>query len=382
MVTELSKAYCSLVRPKCTALLCAGTLVRAALLFVPSIAFLAGIGCSGASRLVDTGTETSQSLPAPSAESAPEQIGFRASPFAGQIVINEVSSEGMDEIEFLNLQAASVDLSGWSYSDQALVPRDANAETHRFVFPAGTTVSGGAYLVVSKDTEHTFGLSGAGDSVWLFDADELLVDIVTWGIDEAVPSYCRQPNGMGAFETCAEKTLGARNDGASEGDAGPSEAENLPSENDAGMAEDGGFDSRNADAGQPTYNVVINEVTSSADDVIELKNTGMEDIDLSGWWFTDDGYDPLDGTTFDHRYDLTTGSVIPPGGYLVFVKNEHHSFGLGAEDAVSLFDDEGILVDRCAWGAGEATVSFCRFPDGTGPFLSCSEASLSGQNIE
>lgn len=339
-------------------------------------------GCSGAS-LGDANPPVAEAnSPAVTGNEVPNPNDLAPSLFSGQIVINEVSSDGFDEVEFLNLQSEPVDLSGWSYADEGWVPGDPLLEDHRYVFPSGTMLEGGAYLVVRKDQEHTFGLSGDGDTVWLLDGETRLVDSVTWGLGEASPSLCRQPNGMGDFETCGSKTLGARNETQRVGDAGGDDPDDGAADAGAGFVNDGGTPDDFSDAGAGSRSVVINEVVSTGDDSIELKNIGNERVDVSGWWLADDGYDPADPATHDNRYVLPAGSQIDPGAYLILVKNQDHTFGLGADDAVSLYNDGGQLVDACDWEIDEAAISYCRIPDGTGEFLTCSAMSFGTQNIE
>ena len=128
------------------------------------------------------------------------------------VVLNEVSSQDGDQIEFFNHGAESVDLSGWSYSDQTRLP------THTFVFPAGTEIGPGEFLVMSREQAHDFGL-GRDDAVVLFDAEGLVVDEADWADGEALISYCRYPNGTGPWTACDTRTMGWAN-----GDVGPSGA--------------------------------------------------------------------------------------------------------------------------------------------------------------
>ncbi|MFZ9890041.1 MAG: hypothetical protein ACO3JL_21295, partial [Myxococcota bacterium] len=76
--------------------------------------------------------------------------------------------------------------------------------------PAGTLLPARGFLVLRKDTDHTFGL-GNDDAVFLFDDDEALVDSADWGAQEAEVSYCRRPDGIGAFTACADASFGMSN---------------------------------------------------------------------------------------------------------------------------------------------------------------------------
>ncbi|MBU0765351.1 MAG: CotH kinase family protein [Bacteroidetes bacterium] len=109
---------------------------------------------------------------------------FFGAPDTVRITISEINynslpgMDGGDWIELYNFGTPEADISGWTFSDS----NDDNV----FVFPQGTTLSPGERLVVCRDTEafHTaypsvanfigpfdFGLSSAGDSVRIFDAD-------------------------------------------------------------------------------------------------------------------------------------------------------------------------------------------------------------------
>src|SRR5690606_24621719 len=50
----------------------------------------------------------------------------------GDIVINEVNSQGDDFVELLNVGASDVDVSGWVITD--------SDPTHVFTFPSGTVI--------------------------------------------------------------------------------------------------------------------------------------------------------------------------------------------------------------------------------------------------
>lgn len=106
----------------------------------------------------------------------------------------------------------------------------------------------------------------------------------------------------------------------------------------------------------------INEVTQnsgSVGDWIEFTNTGTEAVDVSGWIVKDDK---------DERTDaLPSGSVIAPGGYLVFGEPQL-TFGLGRADEARLFLPDGTTeVDAFAW-TDHSPTSYGRCSDGTGAF--------------
>lgn len=303
------------------------------------------------------------------------------------LVINELTSSGDDEIElFLAADAAAVDLEGYWLQD---------AGGGRYDFPAGAALDPGAYLVLVKGVDHTFGLGGS-DSLALYDPLDQLVDSATYAAGMAEVSFCRIPNGDGPFKACAQATFGAENsdDAPSCGDDLREGAEVCDGADLAGQdcatqgfsggslgcnAACDGFDTAGCFTTTATT-VVLNEVTSSGDDQIELYNTTGGIIDLSGWAVADDGYVAGDPTTADHLYTLAAGRQIDPFEHLVLVKGTDHPFGLGSSDGVRLFDAAGVLVNEVTWATGDAATSYCRSPDGTGPWQVCATATFGAAN--
>ena len=125
---------------------------------------------------------------------------------ASDLVINEVTSNSKDNdrIELFNGGNAAVDLEGYSIIDASGDPENV------YVFPTGATIAAGGYLVLVGDTDHMFGI-GADDAVVLRDEAMATIDTADWAQDEALVSYCRTPNGTGAFQTCAATSWGAAN---------------------------------------------------------------------------------------------------------------------------------------------------------------------------
>lgn len=126
---------------------------------------------------------------------------------SGQIVINEINYkdaigfESKDWIELYNNSASSVDVSNWVFKD--------DDDLHEFVIPNGTTMLGGSYLVLVQfladfQTVHptagpvlgdfTFGMSGGGELIRLFDNNGVLMDFVMY--DDVAP-WPTEPDGNG-----------------------------------------------------------------------------------------------------------------------------------------------------------------------------------------
>jgi hypothetical protein len=303
------------------------------------------------------------------------------------LVINELTASGDDQIELYLTGGAAVDLGGYRLED---------AGGGRYDFTAGTVMTPDTYLVLVKGTHHSFGLGAGGDSVALYDAAGLLVDSATYAAGLADVSYCRLPNGRGPFQACAVATFGAENSdvaptcgddvraGAEVCDGSDLAGQDCLTQGFSGGALGcnpacDGFDTSGCLTTTATT-VVLNEVTSSGDDQIELLNTTAGIVDLAGWMVADDGYVPGDATTVDHLFVLPAGRQIDPGEHLVLVKGVDHAFGLGGSDAVRLFDATGALRSQVAWPSGAAATSYCRRPDGVGPWQACPAATFGAAN--
>lgn len=305
----------------------------------------------------------------------------------------------LDAIEIYNAGMAPADLSGLQLSDDPTLPADKT-----YVFAEGTQLAPGAFLVlVQRDDatgvgDYPFGISGSKpEQITLAAADGAVIDTVELEAAAAEVSWCRVPDGDGEWQSC-ERSFGASNvagSGGGEDSSGggvPGCGDGVREGDEACDGDDlGGLTCQDVSArfvggtlacdgscqlalggcelaGDSV--VVINEVSSSGDDEIELYNAGATAIDLAGFVLTDgfgldDGaYDPeLD----DEELVFDAGVTIAAGEYLVILKGAApgHPFGLGAAgDRVALLDPEYAVVDFVQYGDGEAATSYCRVPDG------------------
>jgi hypothetical protein len=127
--------------------------------------------------------------------------------------------------------------------------------------------------------------------------------------------------------------------------------------------------------------VIINEVLAHSDppfeDAIELYNRGDTAVDLSGW-FISDNPDELD------RFEIPSGTVIGPRGYMVFYELQFHTNNVRVPFSFSsVYGDEALLVtgdgagnpvafvDSVRFGPSLNAVPFGRWPNGDGdaPFI-------------
>ncbi|MGM9913234.1 lamin tail domain-containing protein [Floccifex sp.] len=253
------------------------------------------------------------------------------------VVINEIESNGdaNDWVEVINTSNVPVDISGWYILDNE--PDKHLSDT--VPLPSGTILNPGQILVLNETVDFNFGL-GKNDSVTLYDGNGNVMDSYAWN-SHANGTFARIPDGTGAFvDTSATK----------------------------------GTNNQVIDTSvEKVTTLVINEVNSSPDDLVELMNIGTEALDISGFEIRDN--------SDDHSFKFKEGTIIQANSLLVVdAKSEgingtfESAIGIGSGDSIRLFDDKGNLLDSISWtehasyNGDPALASIGRFPDGTGAF--------------
>ncbi|MBN1608310.1 MAG: lamin tail domain-containing protein [Polyangiaceae bacterium] len=154
----------------------------------------------------------------------------------------------------------------------------------------------------------------------------------------------------------------------------------------------GGASDGTAGAGAQAVPIVINELMASNSrtvgdgwgaypDWIELYNPTDEDVDLGGYYASDDPENPT-------RVQLPEGLTIEAKGYLLlWADNDteegksHLPFKLAAEgEAALLAGPDGQLLDSVEYGSAQQDYSYARFPNAVGNFAWCSTATPGDPN--
>jgi len=130
---------------------------------------------------------------------------------------------------------------------------------------------------------------------------------------------------------------------------------------------------------------VLSDNFDEFDDWIEIYNTTSWDINLAGYYFSDNPNKP-----FKYKVPSTNAifTTIPAGGYLVFWADgdtlqgpTHLGFNLASGgEFISLTNPQGIVEDQFSFSEQEKNVSFARIPNGIGPFYFCSLATPYAEN--
>ena len=264
-----------------------------------------------------------------------------------------------DYIELHNGSTERADISGYGLSDSLL-------EGAKYVFPAGTVLEPGAYVVVwcggeAEDGMHAPFKLSAGEEAVLFDASGRPLDTAVlnsvdsgmvlrregevWTQAKPCPGYPKTEEGMAEYEKSLKET------------------------------EDIGLYINEFMASNAT---TLCDSFGSYSDWIELYNSTDTDMDISGFGISDNLSQPM-------KYRFPDGSTIAAKGYLVVFcsGNEgmqngelHAPFGLRSygEDVV-IANKAGRIIDSYSFKNQETDVSVARIPDGAGEFQSNSQPS-------
>ena len=264
-----------------------------------------------------------------------------------------------DYIELHNGSTEKADISGYGLSDSLL-------EGAKYVFPAGTVLEPGAYVVVwcsgdAEDGMHAPFKLSAGEEAVLFDASGRPLDTAvlnsvdsgmvlrregdTWIQAKPCPGYPKTEEGMAEYEASLKET------------------------------EDMGLYINEFMASNAT---TICDSFGSYSDWIELYNSTDTDMDISGFGISDNLSQPM-------KYRFPDGTTIAAKGYLVVFcsGNEgmqngelHAPFGLRSygEDVV-IANRAGRIIDSYSFKNQETDVSMARIPDGAGELQSNSQPS-------
>lgn len=285
------------------------------------------------------------------------QIGFTASrtwvvnTATPTVQLNEVlarndSGPGLDMIELYNDGPGSVNLAGMRLTDDL-------SQSFKYVFPAGSSLASGSYLVLSEN-DLGFALDAGGESLLLLSsAGTNVLDRVVFG--PQLPNLSIGRVGTGGTWFLGQPSLGGTNNRVATGSSGSA--------------------------------LRINEWLafgnpSNPDDLIELYNPGALPLDLAGYYLTDN---PLG---FPTRHRMPDLSFIPPNGFLVLTadgntnKGDHVNFGLDAEQGeIALYSPQLSPIDCITYGPQRRGLPMGRCPDGANSIRSLTVATFGFGNF-
>ena len=117
--------------------------------------------------------------------------------------------------------------------------------------------------------------------------------------------------------------------------------------------------------------IFINEIESDSaetNDYIELINIGTTDVNISGWFVSDNK--ELERLSDGSTKKFEEGTVIKAGELLVVELDQEGQieFALGKNDSAILYNANSEVVDSHTY-TGHAVGTYSRVPDGTGAFV-------------
>jgi hypothetical protein len=269
-----------------------------------------------------------------------------STPAAPAIIINEVMADNIsavnhegtypDWVELLNVSGTNVSLNGWSLSD--------DGNPRKFVFPPGTTIPSGGFLVVWCDSTtnvtsglHSgFALGRNGDSVFLYDAGPGTnrVDAISFG-PQAVNYSIGRISGAWVLNT--------------------------PTTNAANVA------ASVAAASEISINEWLAASGAGTPDWLELYNrSGTAPVALRNCYISN----------ASNIFQIRALTFVAPRGHVQLIADadaglDHLDLTLnGAGDVLTFFDAAGSQIDRVPFGAQASAVSQGRLPDGTPTIVS------------
>ncbi|MBN2129269.1 MAG: lamin tail domain-containing protein [Sedimentisphaerales bacterium] len=264
-----------------------------------------------------------------------------------RLVINEILAANVsweyqgtapDMIELYYDGPGPLDLSAMSITDDPGRPA-------KFVFPQGTVMQSGDYLVLFANDETAtaglhlgFALDSDGGRVHLYDSRRVLIDAVEYGLQVSDLSAGRI--GRDGRWGLTVPTFGQANIAMPVGDASTARINEWLAQ------------------GQVSFE----------DDFIELFNSQPWPIDLGGFFLTDNP------ATQPDRYRLPPLTFVPAQGFGVLTADEenlpgHISFRLSADgEILTLLDDKHSEIDEVLYGPQMIDVSQGRASDGSSTF--------------
>ncbi|HYG36956.1 MAG TPA: lamin tail domain-containing protein, partial [Clostridia bacterium] len=269
------------------------------------------------------------------------------------LVISEImyhpATSNLAFVELFNSRAEPQDLGGYRLGGDI-----------DFVFPAGTTLAGGAFVVVAKSPaalQSTYGLSrvlgpytnslpnSSGRVRILNPAGAVFLEV----------NYSDEPPWPASADGAGHSLVLAR----------PSYGEDNPlawAASDAIGGSPGRLDPFTPD---PLRKVVINEFLAHTDDpeldYVELYNHSSMPVDISGCTLSDD--------PATNKFVIPSATVIPAHSFVSYNQNQLR-FALSADGETIYLKDPGQkrVLDAVRFGGQENGVATGRYPDGADEF--------------
>lgn len=284
-------------------------------------------------------------------------------------------TNSLEFIEIFNGQDYFEDMSGYRI----------DGDVH-FMFPQGTILQSGGFLVVARDpaaVQTYYGITGVLGP-WRFNTN--VTATATNITAENLPNTSgtvRLENELGAhllivdYDSRGEWPAAADGAGHSLVLARPSYGEGSVKAWAASENIGGSPGRRESYAASPLRSIVINEFLAHTDppqsDFIELFNTSTQPVDIGGCWLSDDF-----GT---NKFKIPGGTILP--GYGIIAWNEAQlgfSLSSDGEEILLVNPARTRVLDVVRFGGQANGVSRGRYPDGSPGFVELQTPTLGAVN--
>ena len=288
-----------------------------------------------------TPTPVSTPTPTPAATPVPDEEEDEPEVFQTSIVINEflpnpVGDDAVGEfIELYNPGETDSNISGWQLDDQ-------EGGSKPYTLPAGFSLAAGEYRVVYRE-DSGLALNNTGDSVRLLDPDEVVQAEVIY--ESSVPEgHSVNRNNDGEYVQSTTVTPGIKNV-LTLPTPKPSSSPKVSSvKGSIATVSSQSGDEKEEEKGDNSTAVKISRVLPNPvgldgeGEFIELKNTGVTPVNLSGWEIDD-----AEGGS--QSYTIPSGINIASEQTLLFLREETGIALNNTTDSVRLFSPNGTMVD-------------------------------------
>lgn len=288
------------------------------------------------------------------------EIMYHPINLAGAINTNSsgIDTNSLEFVELLNTRGEPEDLSGCKLGGSI-----------DYTFPKGTTLAGGAYLVVARNPIDVSSVYHISNVVGPF-TNNLPNDSGTVKFISHAGAVFLEVN----YSTSSPWPVAADGTGHSLVLSRPSYGENNPrawSASDSVGGSPGAQDPVTADGQR---NLVINEFLANGEQpFIELYNCSSQAIDISGCILTD--------AAAENRYVFPEGTIIAGHGLHVSYTNEI-GFSLSGEGGSIFFKNAAHtrVLDAVRYESQSKNISFGRTPDGSSIFRSLATVTANDKN--
>jgi hypothetical protein len=268
---------------------------------------------------------------------------------------NGVADERDEWIEIVNLGPDGIDLGGWALDD---IP---NGGTTPYIFPAGTLLAPGEFLVRYRSTTGV-ALNQDRDTARLLAPDGADADTFSYSSPGLDRSYSRSVDGTGDWTETFPPSPGGPNRPATltpSPSPSPTAGAGTVTPSPTGAAYDRTAIRLNEFLPYPSVIDWDHDGTANAEDEwIELHNQGTVPIDLGGWTLDDI---PNGGSK---PYVIPANTWLAPGAFLLFF-HDQTSLALNNDtDTVRLLGPDGAELESYAYNNPHPDRSYSRTAGG------------------